>query len=158
MIGTAAVDFGERGFDALVQSPRKSRGALIVSDRDYERSRVSNITLCATYTIYRRFLGKFPRLDTADRMSWNFAGGEADFARRGTRPRTARSKIACRITMNGAYTQLVRAHSCNYANPAELSKYMFASLPPKHIFPSLLDSGPAFAGIPDPATWQRAKE
>ena len=65
----------------------------IMSDCDYERSRVSNITLCATYTIYRRFLGKFSRLDTANRTSWNFAGGEADFARRGTGPRTVLREV-----------------------------------------------------------------
>lgn len=131
-------------------NPCKSRwDHLIMSDRDYGRSRVSNITLYAAYTIYRRFLGKFPRLDTVDRMSWNFAGGEADFARRETR---SRSKIACRITANGAYTQLVRApRSCKYANPAELSKYMFAS---KAYFPFFIRFRSRFPRLDDVAESQ----
>lgn len=128
----------------------------IMNDCDYERSRVSNITLCATYTIYRRFLGKFPRLDTADRTSWNFAGGEADFARRGTGPRIARSKIAYRVTANDACTQLVRAHAHASTLISPNFRNIYSRPPLKYIFPSLLDS--RFPGMLDLATWRRAKE
>lgn len=123
---------------------RKSHGDLIMSDCDYERSRMSNITLCATYTIYRRFLGKFPRLDTADRTSWNFAWGEVD-AERGHIQREVRSRYI-ESPRAARYTQLVRArsHASTLIPPNFRSIYSHPT--PKHIFPSLLDCSPAFAG------------
>lgn len=80
-----------------------------MSDCDCERGRMSNITLCTTYTIYRRFLGKFPRLDTVDRTSWNFAGGEVD-AERGHIQREVRSRyIESHRERRGIHNLYVRA-------------------------------------------------
>lgn len=122
-------------------NPCKSHEGLITSYCDYGRSRMSNITLCATYIIYRRFLGKFTRLDTADRMSWNFAGDEADFARRGTGPRTPRSKRPRTMRIHNLY---VSVHASTLIPPN--FRNICSRLPSEHIFPTLLDSGLAFTG------------